>query len=201
MGPDFDNGPYADRNRTAIGLAMADSPDGPWRKVSRQPVLVSTRDPKRFDSYRVDDCCFVVREGKIRMYYKGRQWQNTPRNTKMGVAVGDRPGGPFKRLNDGQPVQDSGHEVLVWPHGAGVMSLVSRTGPHGQTLQYAEDGVRFRVVGRLPRDYPKAPGIFRPDLTDPAARAEGTHWGIAMASYGGDPHLVRYEIKLTRRQP
>lgn len=190
----FDNGEYSDVNRTAIGLAEAESPDGPWTKVSDTPVFESTRDPAKFDSYRVDDACFIVREGKIWMYYKGRQWQRTPGETKMGVAVSEKPGGPFTRLNGGNPVQDSGHEVLVWPAGTGVMSLVSRTGPHGMTLQYAEDGTAFRVAGTLPRNYPKAPGLFRADLTAPAAHGKGVRWGICMATYGGDPYLRRFEI-------
>lgn len=191
----FDNGAYSDINRTAIGLAQADSPDGPWKKVSDTPVFESTRDPAKFDSYRVDDTCFIVREGKIWMYYKGRQWQRTPGETKMGVAMAERPEGPFTRLNEGKPVQDSGHEVLVWPEGTGTMSLVSRTGPHGMTLQYAQDGIAFRIVGTLPRNYPKAPGLFRADLTDPAAHGESVIWGICMATYGGDPYLRRFEIR------
>ncbi len=196
VGPGFDNGPYADRNRTAIGLAVADAPGGPWKKVSRRAVLATTRDPERFDSYRVDDACLLVRGGKVWMYYKGRQWRRTPGQTKMGVAVADRPEGPFRRLHDGRPVQDSGHEVLVWPHGEGVMSLVSATGPHGRTLQLADDGVHFRVVGRLPRSYPRAPGLFRPDLAETPARGKGVRWGICMAP-GRDPYLRRFEIALT----
>lgn len=198
VGPGFDNGPYADRNRTSIGLCVADKPDGPWRKVSDKPVLTTTRDPRTFDSYRIDDACLLVREGKIWMYYKGRQWRRTPGQTKMGLAVADRPEGPFRRLNNGRPVQDSGHEVLVWPLGTGVMSLVSNTGPKRMTLQYAEDGVNFMVVGRLPKNYPKAPGVFRADLTDPKAMGKGVAWGISMATYRGDPYLQRYEIKLQR---
>lgn len=192
----FDNHEFADVNRTAIGVAVADSPSGPWTKVSERPVFESTRDRAKFDSYRVDDTCFIVRQSRIWMYYKGRQWQRSPAETKMGVAVADTPDGPFSRLNDGEPVQDSGHEVLVWPHGQGVMSLVSATGPHGMSLQYAEDGIDFRIVGRLPRNYPRAPGIFRADLAHPAAPSEGVSWGISMASRAGDPYLQRYEITL-----
>ena len=198
VGPDFDNGPYADRNRTSIGLCVADKPDGPWKKVSDKPVFATTRDPKKFDSYRVDDTCFLVRDGKIWMYYKGRQWQRTPGQTKMGLALADRSEGPFQRVNDGEPVQDSGHEVLVWPLGKGVMSMVSNTGPNRMTVQYAADGVRFQIVGLLPKLYPKAPGVFRPDLTAPKAIGKGVTWGIGMATYGGDPYLQRYEIKLER---
>jgi len=201
VGPGFDNGPYADCNRTSIGLCVADKPDGPWKKVSDKPVFTTSRDPQKFDSYRVDDTCFLVRRGEIWMYYKGRQWQRTPGETKMGVAVADRPEGPFRRLNQGEPVQDSGHEVLVWPLGKGVMSLVSNTGPNRMTLQCAEDGVTFEVVGRLPKNYPRAPGVFRADLTDPQASGKGVTWGISMAAYRGDPYLQRYEITLEQIRP
>ena len=199
VGPDFDNGPYEDRNRTAIGVAVSDSPRGPWVKSKSNPVLKSTRDPNRFDSYRVDDSCFVVRGGKIWMYYKGRQWKNTPANTKMGVAVAERPEGPFTRVNEGRTVQPGGHEVMVWPWGDGVMSLVSKHGRVGQTLQYAADGVRFKSAGTIPSPYPRAPGLFRPDLTDPDAKLTDRLWGISMTAKDGDPYLQRYEIALSEQ--
>ena len=198
VGPGYDNGPYANRNRTSIGVAEADSPDGPWVKMSDTPILRSSQDRNRFDSYRADDTCFVVRDDQIWMYFKGRQWENTPANTKMGVAVAARPDGPFERLNRGRFVQDSGHEVLVWPFGSGVMSLVSEYGPNGLTLQFAENGINFEIVGQLPSKYPTAPGIFRADFTDPAAMGKGVEWGISMATYGPDPYLHRYQIQLTQ---
>lgn len=196
VGPGYDNGPFADRNRTSIGVAESESPDGPWVKMSSEPVFESTRNPELFDSYRVDDTCFIVRDSRIWMYFKGRQWRNTPANTKMGVAVSSRPEGPFERLNGGEFVHDSGHEVLVWPFGGGVMSLVSEYGPHGLTLQYAPDGIQFRIVGRIPTPYPTAPGLFRADLTDRGAFGKGVAWGISMATYGPDPYLHRFRIEL-----
>ncbi|MHC4983411.1 MAG: glycoside hydrolase family protein [Planctomycetota bacterium] len=193
-GEGFEMHEFTDAARTAIGLAAADSPKGPWRKLSDRPVLESTREPERFDSFRVDDTCFVVRGGRIWMYYKGRQWQNSAGNTKMGAAAAQKPEGPFRRLNGGECVQDSGHEVMVWPRGKGVMSLVSPAGPNGRTLQYAPDGVSFRVVGQLPERYPQSPGSYRADLTDAEARGKPITWGVSMVG-GDDPYLVRYEIR------
>jgi hypothetical protein len=197
----FTNRGYRDSGRTAIGVAAAGSPDGPWKKAAGTPVLASSRDPAKFDSYRVDDTCFVVRNGTIWMYYKGRQWERPPGQTTMGAATAKNPLGPYRRVNNGEPVQRSGHEVLVWPSAGGVMSLVSNTGPQGMTLQYAPDGIHFHVLTGIPRNYPKAPGAFRPDLTDPAAAEKGITWGIAMATYRGDPYLHRYEISLRRAAP
>jgi hypothetical protein len=188
----FTNKGYSDIERTAIGLAVADSPDGPWQKVDDNPVLTSTKDPKKFDSFRVDDACFIVRDGKYWLYYKGRQWENTPGHTEMGIAVAAKPEGPYQRINHGQSVQDSGHEVMVWPLGEGVMSLVSAVGPKGRTVQYAPDGLDFRVLYKT-GNYPMAPGAFRADLSGNPAYNEGVTWGISMR-HGQNPHLVRYEM-------
>lgn len=193
----FTNEGYRDDEKTALGVAVADTPEGPWRKSPRNPVFRPSSNPSCFDSFRVDDSCFVVRGGRYWLYYKGRQWKKAPAQTKMGVAVADHPEGPYRRLNRGEPVQDSGHEVMVWPFGGGVMSLVSATGPHGQTLQYAADGIHFHVVGTLPADYPRAPGAYRPDLTDPTQAGKGIRWGIEMDTAGGHPCLRRYELTLS----
>ena len=57
---------------TAIGVAVADSPDGPFKRVSNTPVIAHSEIPEDFDSYRVDDASLLVRDGKIWLYYKGR---------------------------------------------------------------------------------------------------------------------------------
>jgi hypothetical protein len=159
-------------------------------------VLTVSDDPQAFDSYRVDDACLLVRDGAIWLYYKGRgrkHGQTGPRHTRMGVAVAPRPDGPFVKQAGGEPVQDSGHEVQIWKHGDGVMSLVSPTGPNGRSLQYAADGLRFHVLLGALAGLPKAPGLFRPELVDPDAEVGQADWGICMASYGGDPYLARFQ--------
>jgi predicted GH43/DUF377 family glycosyl hydrolase len=80
--------------KTAIGVAVADSPVGPWRKLDRNPVLTASDDPNQFDSMRVDDACLIVRGGKYLLYFKGRQWDNTPGNTKMADSGTIRPATP-----------------------------------------------------------------------------------------------------------
>ncbi|MFX0101378.1 MAG: family 43 glycosylhydrolase [Candidatus Hodarchaeota archaeon] len=191
----FTNEDYSDINRTAIGMAIADSPDGPWKKLDKNPILESSRDTEKFDSFRVDDSCFVIRGDKICMYYKGRQWGNTGKNTKMGLAIADQPEGSYTRYNDGNPVQDSGHEVLVWPYKSGVMSLVSNVGPNGRTLQFTNDGINFKVACKLPKNYPKAPGAFRQDFSGEPDYDSGITWGVSMVP-GKDPYLVRFQIKV-----
>jgi hypothetical protein len=90
------------------------------------------------------------------------------------------------------PVVHSGHEVLVWPQGKGIVALVGPTGPEKNTIQYAADGLHFRVVSHL-KSPPGAPGAYRPDAFTGAEHASGATWGIAMKG-GPDPYLVRFEI-------
>jgi beta-xylosidase len=180
--------------RTAIGVAVADRPEGPWRRHDANPVLRPGDDPGDFDSHRTDDACLLMRDGAYWLYYKGRQERRTPGQTKMGVAVSASPCGPFRKF-DGNPVLGSGHEVCVWPHGKGVGCIVAPTGPEGATLQYSCDGIRFRPVRHI--SPPKAPGPFRADNFREGA-GPGITWGISMET-GEDPHwpfLVRFDVNL-----
>jgi hypothetical protein len=64
-------------------------------KSESNPILKTSDDTTAFDSMRVDDACLLVREGKYWLYYKGRQWNNSPANTRMGVAIAAKPGGTY----------------------------------------------------------------------------------------------------------
>lgn len=188
---------------TAIGVAVSDLPNGPFERPSDKPVLTVSRAREAFDSYRVDDACLLIRSDKVCLYYKGSSIAHGragPRFTRMGVAVSNEPTGPFAKLNDSQSVQDSGHEVQVWQHGMGVMSLVSPHGPNGRTLQFAEDGVNFQVIQRDLENQPSAPGLYRPELADPRTATEFPKWGIGMV-YGGEPYLRRFDCEWTTTAP
>lgn len=183
-------GPHG--TKTAIGVAVADSPHGPWRKFAGNPVLRPSDLPDDFDSHRVDDSCMMVRAGKYWMYYKGRQLGLTPGQTKMGLAIAERPTGPYVRF-PGSPVLDSGHEVCVWPHGTGVAAIVAPTGPEGNTIQYSEDGLHFRRVCQI--EAPRAPGPFREDNFQDGV-GPGITWGVCMKPADW-PYLLRFDCDLT----
>jgi Glycosyl hydrolases family 43 len=148
--------------KSAIGIAVSSSPNGPWQKLQTNPALKASDNPDEFDSMRVDDSCLIVQEGRYWLYYKGRQWNNTPGNTKMGLAIADRPEGPYIKCQS-NPVIPGGHEVLVWPYGKGVMAMLN-IGPKGirKTLQYADDGITFRKVRDL-KTVPHAAAAYRPE--------------------------------------
>ena len=130
------------RRASRIGVAVSQSPDGPWRKFDGNPVLAPSDDPARFDSMRVDDAAFVVRDGKYWFFYKGRQLGKGPGQTQMGVAIADKPEGPYVKYEN-NPVIPGNHEVLVWPQGTGVAAMIGTTGPKEITrsIQYADDGL------------------------------------------------------------
>lgn len=169
--------PFNNNNtKTAIGFAKADSPDGPWVKLDSNPILRTSEDNNAFDSFRVDDACFIVRDGKYWFYYKGRQMGKTPTETKMGLAIATKPEGPY--LKHGAPIIDGGHEVTVWPYGTGVMSLV-RIGPAGlaKTIQYAPDGLTFSTWQDL-KSVPIAAGLYRPEAFTESGKGTMPTWGV-----------------------
>ncbi|MEQ1828329.1 MAG: family 43 glycosylhydrolase [Pirellula sp.] len=131
-------------SKTAIGTAVSNSPDGPWEKLASNPVLKTSDNHDDFDSLRVDDACLIVRQNKYWFYYKGRQWDKSPAETKLGLAIADKPEGPYVK-HSGNPVVPGNHEVLVWPQGNGVAALIGTVGPKSITrsILYAQDGLHF----------------------------------------------------------
>ena len=199
--------PWTPRFQTAIGIAMSDSPEGPWKKLRHNPVLETGpgewedntggwREAKpgaAFDSHVVDDACLIVRDGKYWLYYKGRQKGLSPGQTKMGVAIADCPEGPYRK-SELNPVINSGHEVLVASWRDGVVALVGRTGPQKNTIQYASDGLHFSVKAHI-KNPPWAPGAYRPDVFADTDHGSGFRWGICLGG-GKWPYLRRFECDL-----
>ncbi len=181
-----------------IGIAVSDSPDGPWTKLSSNPALVPSEDPSQFDSLVVDDSCLIVRDDKYWLYYKGRQWDRKPTETKMGVAIADRPEGPYIK-HEGNPLASGGHEVLVWPEGEGVAALVGMKLKGRDTvpfyLMYAEDGIQFEKTGQIANvDAPWAPGAYRPEAFTESGKGEMIEWGLHIGGERPNLFLERFEI-------
>lgn len=193
--PERDDGVFENNSTTditAIGVAVADSPDGPFTRVGDNPVLEISEYPEAFDSYRVDDAALLFRDGRYLLYYKGRSRKygtKGPMHTEMGVAYSDNPTGPWKK--HGQPILSQSHEVLIWPHRVGVAALAS----FSSTFEYAVDGIDFTTDKLAVKvvDCPMAPGAYRPDLTKPVTYGAGLNWGISMVNNGDECYLIRFE--------
>ncbi|SDR65401.1 Glycosyl hydrolases family 43 [Polaribacter sp. KT25b] len=176
---------------TAIGVAVADSPEGPFIRPEKNIVIAHSDVPSDFDSYRVDDASMLIKEGKIWLYYKGRcieHGKDGPKHTQMGVAIAENPIGPFQKY--AKPLIRKGHEVLIWNHNDGVASLTSLS----KSIYWAKDGLEFNSTAENLKKIPMAPGLYRPHLEDGNRTNEAPGWGISMRQSKGEAHLLRYEI-------
>ncbi|UMB59192.1 family 43 glycosylhydrolase [Lutibacter sp. A80] len=195
------NNPYKtkdlEKSKTRIGIAFSNSPDGPWVKLSTNPILIPSTDKTKFDSHRIDDASIIVRDGKYWLYYKGRQWGKSPRETKMGVAIANRPEGPYIKYKN-NPVVKGGHEVLVWPQGKGVATMIGKEGTEDvrKSIMYAKDGLNFKKTHNFTnKNVPWAPGAFRPEAFTNSKKGKLIEWGIQRVKKDGIEYLERFDLK------
>ncbi|MBB3208693.1 putative GH43/DUF377 family glycosyl hydrolase [Rhodopirellula rubra] len=180
-----------------IGLAASDSPDGPWERVSPDPILTNSDNPAEFDSHLIDDACLIVRDDKYWMYYKGRQLGKSPAQTQMGLAIADQPQGPYIR-HEANPVIPGNHEVLVWPQGEGVAAMIGTTGPKEitNTIQYATDGIHFSKTHDLVRG-PWAGGAYRPEAFTQSGKGTLPEWGVEIGRAKNHlPFIKRFDCNV-----
>ncbi|MGJ8651249.1 MAG: family 43 glycosylhydrolase [Opitutaceae bacterium] len=179
-----------------IGIAVSDSPDGPWERLATNPALKNSQNPKDFDSHLIDDACLIKREGKYWFYYKGRQLGKSPSQTQLGLAIADKPEGPYIK-HPNSPIIPGNHEVLVWPEGDGVAALIGTVGPKDwvKSLVYSDDGIHFRKTHNV-INVPHASGAYRPEaFTDNGAGSQ-IEWGVHIGKEKGFlPFIQRFEIQ------
>ena len=181
-----------------IGIAVSDSPDGPWEKLASNPALTNSDAAAQFDSHLVDDACLIVRNGKYWFYYKGRQLGKSPAETQMGLAIADKPEGPYIR-HEGNPVIPGNHEVLIWPQGSGVVALIGTTGPMEikRSLMYSEDGMSF-VKTHDVLNSAFAPGGYRPEAFTGSDIGTRIQWGVHIGKKQGHlPFIQRFDLEVT----
>jgi hypothetical protein len=195
-----------------VGMAKADSPDGPWTKLP-EPILKTAPDgtfdmpyknqpwKKRplehgsWDSAAVHDPGIIPRWGKYWLYYKGHGIDDLLfADSRWGVAVADHPEGPYVK-SEFNPVTNSGHEIWVWPWGKGIAALVDWAGPERDTIQYTEDGVNFEVMCSV-EDIPPAGGAYIADKFDDPEDGLGFSWGLCHFGRSDWNFLVRFECDL-----
>jgi beta-xylosidase len=179
-----------------IGIAVSDSPDGPWERLASNPALKNSEHREDFDSHLIDDACLIVRDGKYWFYYKGRQLGKSPGTTQMGVAMADKPEGPYVKY-EGNPVIPGNHAVMVWPQGKGVSTMVGTTGPATITrsVLYSEDGLKFTKTHSV-EQVPRAGGAFRPEAFTDSGAGEKIEWGLHIKKQEGSlPFIERFYLK------
>jgi len=186
--------PWASRgpnNGRHIGLAIADSPNGPWKRLP-EPILSPGKEGE-WDSYLVDDAHVIVRKGRFWLYYKGGDIRVTADTTQWGLAIGDSPAGPFVRVKNNPLI--GGHTVCIWPHREGVAALIDNAGPEKYTVQWSADGVHFKRAAKLKHVHTGC-GPYDPDAFTNTKQGRGISWGVAQDRQEGKMCIVRFDVDL-----
>ena len=204
--------PYVRRHHECVALSVADSPDGPWRRLP-QPILNPERDGQwdgeeddqfkvkrvgSFDSQNTHDPCLMHYQGKFYLYYKGEQMGRLTQGSRWGVAIADAPEGPYMKSKF-NPITNSGHETCVWHYAGGIAALLTSVGWEKNTIQWAPDGIHFEIKAHICNP-PYAAGPFRPDLPEIKGPLDGLRWGLCHVGPNGwhykttSPwdHLIRF---------
>jgi len=184
-----------------VTVAEADSPGGPFRALGR--AVVSPGGPDDWDSACIHDPFPLIYKGKIYLYYKGSPGQKRGGDNiirAQGVAIAGHPAGPFEKspLNPGL---NSGHETCLWPYKTGIAALLSLDGTEKNTVQYAPDGVNFKMMSLL-QVPPIAPGPYVPDAFADNGDGRGITWGLCHINPAGggsmnDSILARFDCDLS----
>jgi len=97
----FGNGDWwVHRNNQRIGVAVADSTAGPWK---RSPQAILDVSPDSWDSLCVaNPSVTTTPDGRVMMIYKGVTSGDLPYGSQVlhGVAFSDSPEGPFRKVKD-----------------------------------------------------------------------------------------------------
>ncbi len=89
-------------------------------------------------------------------------WNGKPESVRaQGLAIADDPLGPFETCPT-NPVLNSGHETGLFHFRGGIAALVIRHGNEQNMIQFAPDGVNFKIASIVSL-MPIAPGPYVPD--------------------------------------
>lgn len=177
-----------------ISMAYSDSPDGPWTHTGKPAIALGKKGD--WDQDQTQDPHLIVRDGKIYLYYKAafNKWPEVRKKYVVchGLAIAENPFGPFEKhpLN---PVLNSGHETTFFPFKKGIAALAIKDGNERETMQYAEDGVNFKIASSVSLT-PTATGFYTPDAFTNTTNGRGVTWGVChfinAGVYGVNQHSI-----------
>ena len=140
-----------------IGLAVSDSPYGPWERLD-QPILGP--EPNTFYSYFASNPTPIVMEdGSIMMIFKGRAHLEDGKYSGMALGVATAPSieGPYTVLNDKQPIlqisgeREAEEDPFLWKDRKGFHIIFKDhkglyTGEKGGgVMAHSKDGISWKV--------------------------------------------------------
>ena len=150
---------WTHRNNQRIGVAVADNPNGPWKRFDK-PVLDVSSDPKAWDSLMTSNPSVCQRpDGGFLMIYKavGQEYPLPGGGPVVhGVALADSPTGPFVK-----------HDQPIFTH-------AGERFPAEDPYVWYQDGKYRAIVKRM-----KTEGKERIFTLAQYDSADGLHWAPA----------------------
>lgn len=208
--------PYVYRVKNQIGMAISDSPDGPFVKLD-EPILspsetgewlgeednrFAVKSQGHFDSHKVHDPTLMFYNDKYYLYYKGERMGERMtfggREIKWGVAIADKLEGPYEK-SEYNPITNSGHELCLWHYNGGIAAMVITDGPERNTMQWSPDGINFEIKSHI-KGGPEAAGVVQ-ELDNEASPLSAMTWGLSHKYVTRDwQYIRRYTIRYPRTE-
>ena len=179
---------------SAIGIATAYTPDGPWTKLPTNPVYKPHGSAWYFGDVQTDNPCLIVREGKYWLYHETSQSGIVSIGKKVGLAVAEEPEGPYRWGGLSHPSFGGGTSIMAWPLGTGVAAWVN-TGPQRsvRALQFAANGHVFSRMQDV-NEIPIAAGAYRPEAFTDSGKGRMIDWGLQTRFPDGSlPFIERFD--------
>lgn len=141
------------RANKRVGLAVADSPYGPWKRLD-EPILKT--EPNTFYSYLTSNPSPVVRkDGSVLMIFKGRAHTENGGYSNMALGIASAPSieGPYTVQNDKKPIfqvegQGEAEDPFLWEDERGfhIDHVAKFTGEKGGgVMAHSQDGINWIV--------------------------------------------------------
>lgn len=151
------------RSNKRIGMAVANSPYGPWKRMD-EPILKTK--PNTFYSFLTSNPSPVIQEdGSVMMIFKGRSYKGNDGNSEMSLGMAYAPSieGPYQVVNNDQPIfqvdgQGEAEDPYLWKDKDGFHAIfkdhVSKfTGERGGgVMAHSKDGIQW-TVDKDPKAY------------------------------------------------
>lgn len=151
------------RANKRIGLAVSDSPYGPWKRFD-EPILKTK--PNTFYSFLTSNPSPVLQEdGSVMMIFKGRAYTPNGKHSDMSLGIAYAPSieGPYTVLNNDQPIfqvdgQGEAEDPFLWKDKRGYHAIFKDhvakfTGERGGgVMAHSKDGIHW-TVDKDPKAY------------------------------------------------
>lgn len=151
------------RSNKRIGLAIADSPYGPWKRLD-EPILKTK--PNTFYSYLTSNPSPIIQEdGSVMMIFKGRAHTENGKYSDMSLGIAYAPTieGPYTVLNNDQPIfqvngQGEAEDPFLWKDKKGYHVIfkdhvAKYTGERGGgVMAHSQNGIQW-TVDKDPKAY------------------------------------------------